>query len=159
MIGEMSRIVRTMTNIIFGFIVVFGFYVIAHGHLSPGGGFQGGAIVASAFALLLVTYGTEVIQQYIAKDLLSVIESTGLILFGSFGFLGISATYFYNIVANSGGLFGSPTVIGVNPGDLNTSGTIALMNIAVGLEVLAALGVIVLTMSAAAEIIQNKEKS
>jgi multicomponent Na+:H+ antiporter subunit B len=47
----------------------------------------------------------------------------------------------------------------VNPGDLNTSGTIALMNIAVGLEVLAALGVIVLTMSAAAEIIQNKEKS
>ena len=67
MIGEMSRIVRTMTNIIFGFIVVFGFYVIAHGHLSPGGGFQGGAIVASAFALLLVTYGTEVIQQYIAR--------------------------------------------------------------------------------------------
>ena len=108
--------------------------------------------------MLLVTYGTEEIQKYVAKDLLSVIESTGLVLFGAFGFLGISATYFYNIVSNSGGLFGSPTVIGVNPGDLNTGGTITLMNIAVGLEVLAALGVIVLTMSAAAEIIQKKEK-
>ena len=63
MIGGMSRIVRTMTTLIFGFIMVYGFYVIAHGHLSPGGGFQGGAIVASAFALLLVTYGTDHIQK------------------------------------------------------------------------------------------------
>ena len=68
MIEEMSRIVRTMTTLIFGFIMVYGFYVIAHGHLSPGGGFQGGAIVASAFALLLVTYGTNQIQNFLSKD-------------------------------------------------------------------------------------------
>lgn len=156
--GEMSRIVRTMTNLMFGFIMVYGFYVIAHGHISPGGGFQGGAIVASAFALLLVSYGTDEIQNYLAKDLLSILESTGLVLFITFGFLGIGTTFFYNFVSNSGGLFGSPSAIGINPGDLNTGGTITLMNMAVGLEVLAALGVIVLTMSAAAETLHKKEK-
>jgi|LSQX01.1.fsa_nt_gb multicomponent Na+:H+ antiporter subunit B len=158
MIGGMSRIVRTMTTLIFGFILVYGFYVIAHGHISPGGGFQGGAIVASAFALLLVTYGTDQIQSYLSKDLLSILESTGLVLFITFAFLGLGATFFYNFISNSGGLFGSPATIGVNPGDLNTGGTIALMNMAVGLEVLAALGVIVLTMSVAAETIQKEKE-
>ena len=158
MIGGMSRIVRTMTTLIFGFIMVYGFYVIAHGHLSPGGGFQGGAIVASAFALLLVTYGTDQIQKFLSKDLLSILESTGLVLFITFAFLGLGTTFFYNFISNSGGLFGSPTAIGINPGDLNTGGTITLMNMAVGLEVLAALGVIVLTMSVAAETIHKKEK-
>ena len=158
MIGGMSRIVRTMTTLIFGFIMVYGFYVIAHGHLSPRGGFQGGAIVASAFALLLVTYGTDQIQKFLSKDLLSILESTGLVLFITFAFLGLGTTFFYNFISNSGGLFGSPTAIGINPGDLNTGGTITLMNMAVGLEVLAALGVIILTMSVAAETIHKKEK-
>ncbi|PKP54943.1 sodium:proton antiporter, partial [Candidatus Atribacteria bacterium HGW-Atribacteria-1] len=52
---EMSRIVRTVTNFVYGFIIIFGFYIIVHGHLTPGGGFQGGAVVGSAFALLLVS--------------------------------------------------------------------------------------------------------
>ncbi|MDD3655623.1 MAG: MnhB domain-containing protein [Atribacterota bacterium] len=155
---EMSRIVRTITNLIYGFIAVYGFYVIIHGHLTPGGGFQGGAIVASAFALLLVTYGNKNTQSFLAKDILSLLESTGLVLFITFAFFGLGATFFYNFLSNSGGLFGSPATIGVNPGDLNTGGTITLMNMAVGLEVLAALGVIVLTMSVAAETIQKKEK-
>ena len=42
--SEMSKIVRTLSNITFPFIMIFGLYVIAHGHLTPGGGFQGGAV-------------------------------------------------------------------------------------------------------------------
>lgn len=41
------------------FIVVFGAYVFVHGELSPGGGFQAGAIVASAFVLARLTLGSE----------------------------------------------------------------------------------------------------
>lgn len=155
---EMSRIVRTITNFIYGFIAVYGFYVIAHGHLTPGGGFQGGAIVASAFALLLVTYGNKKTQNFLIKDVFSILESTGLTLFIAFAFFGLGATFFYNFIANSGGLFGSSAIIGTNPGNLNTGGTVTIMNIAVGLEVLAALGVIVLTMSSACETIKKKEK-
>ena len=156
---EMSRIVRTITNFIYGFIMVYGFYVIVHGHLTPGGGFQGGAIVASAFALLLVTYGNRGAENYLRKDIFSLVESTGLVIFIAFAFFGLGVTFFYNFMANSGGLFGNSAVIGINPGDLNTGGTIPIMNMAVGLEVLAALGVIILTMAAGSETTEKKENS
>jgi multicomponent Na+:H+ antiporter subunit B len=41
------------------FIVMFGAYVFIHGEISPGGGFQAGAIVASAFVLARLTLGTD----------------------------------------------------------------------------------------------------
>ena len=40
---KMSKIVRTISGIAFPFTMIYGLYVIAHGHLTPGGGFQGGA--------------------------------------------------------------------------------------------------------------------
>jgi len=148
---EMSRIVKTVTNFVYGFIIIFGFYIIAHGHLTPGGGFQGGAVVGSAFALLLVSYGSLSSKKFLKKDILSFFENFGLILFIVLGFSGIGITFFYNFLANSGSWFGNTAVIGVNPGDMNTGGVIPLMNIAVGLEVLSAFGVIVLSMASGAE--------
>jgi len=156
---QMSKIVRTITNLIYGFIIIFGFYVIVHGHLTPGGGFQGGAIVASAFALLLISYGALNTEKLLKKDLLSILESCGLTMFIVLAFLGLGITFFYNFLANSGGWFGNAAVIGINPGDMNTGGVIPLMNIAVGLEVLSALGVIVLIMAIGAEFTKKKENS
>lgn len=156
---QMSKIVRTVTNLVYGFIIIFGFYVIVHGHLTPGGGFQGGAIVASAFALLLVSYGGLNAKKFLKKDLLSLIESCGLTMFILLAFLGLGITFFYNFLANSGSWFGDIVVIGINPGNMNTAGVIPLMNIAVGFEVLSALGVIVLVMAGAAEFTKKKENS
>ncbi len=156
---EMSRIIRTVTAMIYGFIAVYGFYVIVHGHLTPGGGFQGGAIVASAFALLVVTYGDQGSKKFLQEDPLSFVESAGLVIFIAFAFFGLGTTFFYNFMANTGDLFGNTAVVGVNPGDLNTGGTIPIMNIAVGLKVLAALGVIILTMSAGSGINKIKKEN
>ena len=156
---EMSRIVRTVTNFVYGFIIIFGFYIIAHGHLTPGGGFQGGAVVASAFALLLISYGRLITKKFLKKDIISITESCGLTMFIVVAFLGLGITFFYNFLANSGSWFGNAAVIGVNPGDMNTGGVIPLMNIAVGLEVLSALGVIVLIMAGGAEFTKKKENS
>ena len=50
-----SEIVTTAARLLFGPIVLFGAYIFSHGHLTPGGGFQGGAIVASGVMLLLLT--------------------------------------------------------------------------------------------------------
>ncbi|MBF7097077.1 MnhB domain-containing protein [Alkalibacter mobilis] len=44
-----SEIIARMTGLIYPLIIMFGFYVILNGHSSPGGGFQGGAILASVF--------------------------------------------------------------------------------------------------------------
>ena len=143
----MSKIVRTITNILYSSILIFGFYIIMHGHLTPGGGFQGGAVVASGIALVLIAYGYDTVKSWMKKSNLSVLESIGALGFIGIAFLGIGTTFFYNFLANSRGLFGDPTVIGINPGNLDTSGVLPLMNWAVGLKVLAGLGSVVLLMA------------
>lgn len=49
-----SEIFQTGARMLFAPLVVFGAYIFVHGHLSPGGGFQGGAVIASAVMLLLL---------------------------------------------------------------------------------------------------------
>lgn len=46
---EHSEIISRMTGLLYPFILLFGFYIILNGHASPGGGFQGGAVLAAVF--------------------------------------------------------------------------------------------------------------
>ncbi len=139
----MSKIVQSMACILYPAIIIFGAYLIIHGHLTPGGGFQGGAVAASAIALIIVAYGS---KKY-SKTKLSVAESTGLLMFISVAALGLGVAFFYNFLANAGGLFGDLVEFGPNLGNLNTAGTIPLMNIAVGLEVFGALGLMLVVLA------------
>jgi multicomponent Na+:H+ antiporter subunit B len=129
-------------------VVIFGLYVIMHGHLTPGGGFQGGAVVATAVALVIVAYSYEEIQGMLSKFLLQLQESGGLLMFGGVALiaLGLGTTYFFNFLANSGLLFGMSVPFGPNPGELNTAGVLPLMNIAVGIEVWGGLAIVILYM-------------
>ncbi len=142
----MSKLVRTIGWLLYGPIIIFGFYIIMHGHITPGGGFQGGAVVASGFALLIVAYGAK--GAGLKERLFSVVESGGALIFVGLAFLGLGATFFYNFLAAGGGvIFNEFVPQGPNPGDLNTAGTLPLMNWAVGLKVLAGLGSIVLLLA------------
>lgn len=142
----LSIIVRTICDIFAWFLAVFGAYVIIHGHLSPGGGFQGGAVVATFMALLLVSHGGKKLLSFVKPGLYSWAETTGLLLFIGTGFAGLTTAFFYNFLAGEGGLFGAVVPLGANSGILNSSGTIAVMNMAVGLEVIGGLSLIVLYM-------------
>ena len=51
-----STIMRTGARVLFPTIALLGIYVFIHGHLTPGGGFQGGTIVATGFLLMLISY-------------------------------------------------------------------------------------------------------
>ncbi len=51
-----SEFLNTGTNLLIPFIVMFGAYIFLNGHLSPGGGFQGGAVVASGILLSLLVF-------------------------------------------------------------------------------------------------------
>ncbi len=66
-------------------IFLFGAYVILHGHLSAGGGFQGGAIVASGTMLLLVMSPTTRLKH----KLLSAVESSAGVFYVLTGILGL----------------------------------------------------------------------
>jgi len=140
----MSKIVKVTACVLLVPGIVFGLYIIMHGHLTPGGGFQGGAVIATISALLIVAYSDE-IRGIMSRDILSIMESIALTAFIMLALLGLSATFFNNFMVNEGGLFGN-MVSGINPGDLNTGGVIPLMNMAVGLEVYSALSLILVMM-------------
>jgi len=142
----MSKIVKTVSLAFLIPTLVFGAYVISHGHLTPGGGFQGGAIIATSIVLLLVAFGAKDFRKAVGKNFLSVVESIALLGFIALAFIGLGNSFFYNALANEGGLFGESVSFGVNMGVLNTAGTIPLMNFVVGLEVACALTIILIAM-------------
>ena len=146
---EMSKIVRTISGITFPFAMIYGLYVIAHGHLTPGGGFQGGAIVASACAMILVAFGSKWTMTKIKEKRLSVFESLGAIGFIVLALLGLiyGIAFFDNFLPGTNFLFGSIPPTGSGLADINTGGILPLMNFAVGLKVIAGLFVIVLVMA------------
>ena len=146
---EMSKIVRTIAGIAFPLSMIYGLYVIAHGHLTPGGGFQGGAIVASVCAMVLVAFGSKWTLDKIKEKSLSVFESVGAVWFIGLALLGLifGVAFFHNFLAGSDFLFGIIPETGSGLADINTGGLLPLMNFAVGLKVIAGLFVIVLVMA------------
>ena len=157
---EMSKIVRTIASIAFPFAMIYGLYVIAHGHLTPGGGFQGGAIAASACALVLVAYGSKWTLNKIKEKRLSVFESLGAIGFIALALLGLvfGVAFFNNFLPGSNLLFGNIPATGSGLAVINTGGILPLMNFAVGLKVIAGLFVIVLVMAYATTNIEGDKK-
>lgn len=55
----MTLIVKKTTQLIAGIIFLYGIYIILHGHLTPGGGFAGGVILAGSFILLILAFGSD----------------------------------------------------------------------------------------------------
>jgi len=142
----LSRIVRTVSNQLIVFVLIFGLYLIMHGHDSPGGGFQGGAVVASGVAMLLVAFGSGEIIQWLRVRRLTVVACIGALVFIAIAFAGTGTTFFYNF------LLGTPIFGGVPPpgpghGHVWSGGIIPLMEIAIGLIVMAGLSAVVLAMA------------
>jgi len=54
--AESNFMLQTASKLLFPIILLFGTYVMIYGHLSPGGGFQGGVIIASGVLLLLISH-------------------------------------------------------------------------------------------------------
>lgn len=99
----MSLIVKTVTRWIKGFIFLFGCYVFMYGHLSPGGGFPGGVIIAAVFVLLTLAFGKEYAENKLWPGLASELDSLGALLFVFIGILGIyfAGSLFANFIEKS----------------------------------------------------------
>ena len=67
------------------FIQLFGLYVIMHGHSSPGGGFQGGVILASSIILLVIAEGAETVRWRFSLAALTGLTSAGVLLYAGIG--------------------------------------------------------------------------
>ena len=152
----MSKIVRSVTIPLALFGLMFGLYIIMHGHLTPGGGFQGGAIIASVTILLIVAFGSGKIKKFLREKHLSLLESGGALVFIGLAFAGIGTAFFYNFLTGSS-FFGNIPASGPNAGDVWTGGVIPLMNFGVGFKVMAGLSSVALAMALFAGSVEKEE--
>ena len=80
-------IVKTLARLLVPFIVVYALYVVMHGHYSPGGGFQGGVILAASIVLLVISHGLEQTKKRMSEKAAEVISSIGVFIYGGIGVL------------------------------------------------------------------------
>lgn len=127
-----SSIVRSGSKLLFPAVILLGIYVFIHGHLSPGGGFQGGTIVATGFLLMLLAYEDFTVSHLV----LSFVESFAGIFFVGIGLLG-----FIN-----GGTFLQNFLPVGTLNDLFSGGVIPIIYILVGFKVAAELTGLIYTV-------------
>ncbi|MDL1969381.1 MAG: Na(+)/H(+) antiporter subunit B [Candidatus Desulfofervidaceae bacterium] len=82
-----SIIVKTLGRLLAPFIQLFALYVIAHGHESPGGGFQGGVILGASFILLAVVYGLDEARKRMPDKLMIALVAIGVFIYAGTGAL------------------------------------------------------------------------
>ena len=130
----MSQLVKDATRLFAGFILTFGLHVVAYG---PGGGFAGGVIVAGAFVLLMLAYGS-VAGALRIERLGHLLMPVGALVFLLVACLGLTAgTFFQNYLL--GGRPGEHTLLG--------DGTVLLSSAAIGLTVWMSIATVFLGLS------------
>lgn len=120
-----SDAVKIITIGLVGPVVLFGVYIVTHGQLTPGGGFQGGVILASAPLLVYLGGDFETFKKVVSHTLVEVSEAGGALAFIAIGFCGyfLGREFLQNVFPLG------------KTGMINSSGTIAAISLATGLEV------------------------
>jgi len=131
--ATLSETVQVFTTAIFGFSVLFGIYMATHGQLTPGGGFQGGVILAAAPMLLYIAENTEAFQRIVSHPLVEFFEGVGAAGYALIGIaaLAMGAAFLTNVIPLG------------KTGDVFSSGTIAAISACVGVEVAAGFTLII----------------
>lgn len=134
---RIRHVIQRSADAVLPLALVYMFYIILHGHLSPGGGFQGGVLVVAAILLLYFGHGYETTARAISFNLLHEAEGVASVVYVALAMMGVAvgAQFCENILYTHG-----------NIGDLYSSGTIFWMNVTVGVKVLTGIGSITLLM-------------
>ena len=121
-------IVRYISRILLPFVQLYGLYVVLHGHLSPGGGFSGGAIIGASMILYALSFNLAAGSKKLSHDVSSVLESSGAFIFAGMGIFAILLGT--NFLGNRAAGFPLGT-----PGNLFSSGAIMVITFGVGIKV------------------------
>ena len=80
-------IIKTMGRLLIPFIQLFALYVIAHGHHSPGGGFQGGVILGASIILFALCYDLRTALQRVREKVAGILCAVGVFIYAGTGAL------------------------------------------------------------------------
>ena len=131
----MTIIVKTVTRLTAWLILLYGIHIILHGHVSVGGGFAGGVIIALSFIHLMLAYGREMVFRRLAERRISLWATAGVSLFLAIALAGFTEGYFFRN-------FLPPE----QPFHLFSAGTIPLGDIAISFVVWAGLFAVFLAL-------------
>lgn len=136
----MTPIVKNTARLVCGFIAMFGIYVALTGHISPGGGFAGGVILAAAAILIVLAFGREATAKILTEPQCHQWDAAGAAGFLIVAVLGyLSGGFFVNFIAD----ISRGTV-----GELFSGGTILLSNLFILIKVSAGLAGAFLALAA-----------
>jgi multicomponent Na+:H+ antiporter subunit B len=129
----MTPIVKNTARLVSGFIAVFGIYIALTGHLSPGGGFAGGVILAAAGILVVLAFGRRTAERIFTPTQCHVwdaLAAAGFVLVAVLGYF--AGGFFVNFIAHVPGGRG-------RVGHLFSGGTIIVSNLFILIKVAAGL--------------------
>lgn len=119
-------IIKTVCRILVPFIQIFALYVIAHGHHSPGGGFQGGVILGASVILLAISHNMRTAIDRFSEKTNNLLMAIGVFIYTGIGtvcillgagfldYRSLSAVLFVDkIMARSHGIFGVEIGVGI----------------------------------------------
>ncbi|HUS46951.1 MAG TPA: MnhB domain-containing protein [Phycisphaerae bacterium] len=133
----MSLIVKNTAKLVTGFIAVFGIYIAMTGHLSPGGGFAGGVILAAAAVLVILAFGRRGAKGLITDAQCHAWDGAGALAFAVVALCGyFSGQFFVNFIPRG------------KVHDLASGGMIPLANLAILVKVGAGLAGAFLALAA-----------
>ena len=84
-----NPIVLLVSRLVSPFIMLFALYIIFHGHYSPGGGFQGGTMLAASVLLIRLAMGTEISQLLFKSSWGTPLGSVGVLMYFGTGMLAL----------------------------------------------------------------------
>lgn len=126
-----SPIILLGARLLSPYIMVFGWYVIFHGHYSPGGGFQGGALLAASVLLIRVAGGSKIARLHIREITTTPLAVIGVLIYFGTGLAAmITGGYFLD--------YGYLPIAGMDPAWLRYTG-ILIIEVGIGLTVMAIL--------------------
>lgn len=126
-----SPIILYGARLLSPFIMLFGIYVILHGHYSPGGGFQGGALLAASILLVRIAGGDSLARLHLAKFATTPLAVAGVLVYFLTGITAVlTGGYFLD--------YGRLPFPGLAPAELRYWG-ILIIEIGIGLAVMAIL--------------------
>ena len=125
-------------------LICLGIMTILGGHITPGGGFQGGAMIASGIMLSILIYGLGKSPIEFSHTFIEVFESIGALGFVIFGLIGlfVGGFYLYNVGTDLLNVVPQAIQSVLHYPDVTNAGIIPYLNIFVGLKVFAGLSAI-----------------
>ncbi len=137
-------IIQTISRLLIPPIQLYALYVIAHGHYSPGGGFQGGCILGASFILMVIAYDIKETKRMISEKVNTIFISLGVIIYSGVGAicLILGANYLDYGILNK--------IFSVSPAKARALGTFGV-EIGVGITVMAVMVSIFLNLVSGGE--------